>query len=414
MANIPLIEIFPGINDLPTESNSNEGCNGSAVVSRINSIATRLLYPTNYPLAYTEDYSRYLDTVNGSDTNDGLTEGTAYLTFDRAIKDFEGKNVGDAILYVRGTLTAPLDFRSITPTNFGDLNKNNLRLYPFPTNNDTWKIVTPQADENYYVNPTTFLVSSPAMGLIIDGCTFEAPYLMDFSGCNLWFSGCAFVGFEGNEGTPYVFSKGNFILQSCTAVNQGIAPAFRFHGRGCTATLSNFTSDSLYEFGNTFTVTERAVFTPSGNFGEDYPISINYTNGIENIVNYPLPDNLTITTDGASTLKSFTENSNYRYLTFDFPALATGNNKILFIPSTDIVIRLVRRSLLWGTGTLKLQLDGVDSGITGSVNGTGSIFTIDNLSGVPVTVEANQVISLNATLSVPIENLFLQLAYETA
>ena len=114
MQNLTPVPILPGLNDI--SEILEDGPNGAMVTQVVNQLVNKSFRPFNTIDDNNQNYERYLDTVNGSDTNDGLTATTAYKTWDRAIQDFKVGMITDnwsTYLYVRGELQAPLDLRGV-------------------------------------------------------------------------------------------------------------------------------------------------------------------------------------------------------------------------------------------------------------------------------------------------------------
>ena len=109
MQNLTPVPILPGLNDVPEILE--DGPNGAFFTEKVNQLIGKSFRPFNTIDDNNQNYERYLDTVNGSDTKDGLTATTAYKTWDKAIQDFRVGMITDnwsTYLYVRGELQAPL------------------------------------------------------------------------------------------------------------------------------------------------------------------------------------------------------------------------------------------------------------------------------------------------------------------
>ena len=144
MQNLTPVPILPGLNDVPEILE--DGPNGAFFTEKVNQLIGKSFRPFNTIDDNNQNYERYLDTVNGSDTNDGLTATTAYKTWDKAIQDFRVGMITDnwsTYLYVRGELQAPLDLRGVYGFSSSEYNNGTITLTKFPddTENFTFKSV---------------------------------------------------------------------------------------------------------------------------------------------------------------------------------------------------------------------------------------------------------------------------------
>ena len=106
------IEVFTGVNDAPTAPTETKGCNGSFVVSRLNSLVGAFLPPQQ---SWADGDSLFLDSALGDDVNDGLSLINAVLTWERLIEIAASKQVlGTLYLRLAGTVNPPFDFSGLT------------------------------------------------------------------------------------------------------------------------------------------------------------------------------------------------------------------------------------------------------------------------------------------------------------
>lgn len=415
MTNIPSIEIFEGVNDTPVEATSTAGSNGSAVVNRLNKVINKLNYPDSYPIGLLAPIEIYLDTIGGDDTNDGLTDTTAYRTWDKVLTVLDGGMTTSectVIVYIRGTLQAPLDLRPLKSISYGRLYGARLTLDRFPSDTENWVLENLAYDENYYINPTAFITDRGYLQISINYCTFKAPIFMDFSGFNAIFYACMFSAFDTSEAINFNFTEGDFNLNSCGSISEGKPASLRFHGANCFANINSFSSDLAYDFEATFRATSGASVYPSGTFTEDMNMALIYDNGKVNFVPNGGVPNLAIEIAGYSEVRQLTGYNNRKYLSFYYPSIANNTELILAIFPFPVIIKALRYSLTFGSGTLHLELAGESTGISQVINGSGNIYSIDLFTIGNLEVPANTLINIRAALASTLNQVFLILDYE--
>ncbi|BFM38910.1 hypothetical protein [Synechocystis sp. LKSZ1] len=193
MSNITPIQIFPGINDLPVEATELAGCNGSAIVARIN----KLISKTNYAEECLTEFSLYVDTVDGLDTNDGLTDTTPYKTLQKALGYFSGKCLDDCgyvYIYIKGEITGILDFTEIQSWICGKGVSGLLTLTVWP-GDTSWKYLTPawgSGDDSYIYTPTWKCSNYTGLTVSVKYCDFEIAGTLEITKVNLSLQYCTF------------------------------------------------------------------------------------------------------------------------------------------------------------------------------------------------------------------------------
>jgi hypothetical protein len=85
-----LIEIIAGKNDLPSTVSDSFHPDGSYVTSKYNALINELRTIIPNEVVSTSQIW-YVDSATGSDSNDGATSGTAFLTIDRACQEIRNK-----------------------------------------------------------------------------------------------------------------------------------------------------------------------------------------------------------------------------------------------------------------------------------------------------------------------------------
>ncbi|BFM40733.1 hypothetical protein [Synechocystis sp. LKSZ1] len=197
MSNITPIQVFPGINDLPTAPTAQQGCNGSFIVEKIN----KLIANTNYPIETLQDYpntiERYIDTTAGDDSNDGLTEETAFLTWDRAIQEISGYLITDnygITFYVKGTLQAPLNCLGVKPMGRTGYNWGVIQVYPYPsvTGNFVIESITEPGNDDYFSRRVFITEGKPIM-ISVANCDFLIHTQLEFDDSLYEFYDCKFI-----------------------------------------------------------------------------------------------------------------------------------------------------------------------------------------------------------------------------
>ena len=185
MQNLIPVPILPGLNDVPEILE--DGPNGAMVTQVVNQLVNKSFRPFNTIDDNNQNYERYLDTVNGSDTNDGLTATTAYKTWDRAIQDFKVGMITDnwsTYLYVRGELQAPLDLRGVYGFSSSEYNNGTITLTKFPddTENFTFKSVLQTSEE--YLSKLAFITDNTNINVYLTSVTFAVTSQLEFHGIN--------------------------------------------------------------------------------------------------------------------------------------------------------------------------------------------------------------------------------------
>ena len=193
MQNLIPVPILPGLNDVPEILE--DGPNGAMVTQVVNQLVNKSFRPFNTIDDNNQNYERYLDTVNGSDTNDGLTATTAYKTWDRAIQDFKVGMITDnwsTYLYVRGELQAPLDLRGVYGFSSSEYNNGTITLTKFPddTENFTFKSVVETSEE--YLSKLAFITDNTNINVYLTGVTFAVTSQLEFHGINTYIDNSIF------------------------------------------------------------------------------------------------------------------------------------------------------------------------------------------------------------------------------
>lgn len=186
MSDIPKIEIFPGVNDVPVESSVTGGCNGSAVVQRVNSLIDKVTPAYAIWGDCTAEITWFVDTVNGSDDNDGLTELTPFLTVQKALDVISTKVVDDCwwtYIRIKGTVEGKLDFSDIRSW-FGIgywsgavvLGKWESETSPWTLNIAEWS-----GEGDYTYTPGIISSKDNNVTLSIEDCNIVCGSVLDFS-----------------------------------------------------------------------------------------------------------------------------------------------------------------------------------------------------------------------------------------
>ena len=215
MQNLTSIPILHGLNDIPEMLE--DGPNGALVTEKVNQLIGKSFRPFNTIDDNNQNYERYLDTIDGSDTNDGLTATTAYKTWDKAIQDFKVGMITDnwsTYLYVRGELQAPLDLRGVYGFSSSEYNNGTITLTKFPddTENFTFKSVLEASEE--YLSKLAFITDNININVYLTGVTFVVTSQLEFHGINTYIDNSIFkpiapvVGQGGLSGRFIVYGRG--------------------------------------------------------------------------------------------------------------------------------------------------------------------------------------------------------------
>jgi hypothetical protein len=193
MQNLTPVPILSGLNDVPEILD--DGPNGAFVTKVVNELVQKSFRPFNTIDDNNQNYERYLDTVDGSDDNDGLTATTAYKTWDKAIEDFRVGMITDnwsTYLYVRGELQAPLDLRGVYGFSSSEYNNGTITLTKFPddTENFTFKSVVETSEE--YLSKLAFITDNTNINVYLTGVTFAVTSQLEFHGINTYIDNSIF------------------------------------------------------------------------------------------------------------------------------------------------------------------------------------------------------------------------------
>lgn len=197
MSNITPIQVFPGINDQPTAPTAQQGCNGSFIVKKINELISKNNYPTETLQDYPNTIERYIDTTAGNDSNDGLTEETAFLTWNRAIKEISGYLITDnygITFYVKGTLQAPLNCLGVKPMGRAGYNWGVIQIRPYPSATENFVIesITEPGNDDYF-SKRVFITEGKPIMISISNCDFLIHTQFEFDNSLYEFYDCKFI-----------------------------------------------------------------------------------------------------------------------------------------------------------------------------------------------------------------------------
>lgn len=212
MTNINPIQIFPGINDLPVEATALEGCNGSAVVQRVNKLITTHNKPFEVHGDCNTVIEYWVDTVDGLDTNNGLTNTTPYKTLQKALDNLESKAFDDCYyvyIYIKGTVVGELDFTNLRSWYMSSSWAGALTLDKWPEETAKWTYEPGRwADLNDYTYKGSWRCDHDrALYVDVYNCKFDIYSLISFSNLSIGFSYCEFNSlnsYVGDVSSVYV------------------------------------------------------------------------------------------------------------------------------------------------------------------------------------------------------------------
>lgn len=221
MANINPIEIFPGINDVPVEATALAGCNGSAIVERVNKLTNYHNDPFSIWGDCNAEVAWYVDTVSGLDTNDGLTELTPFATLQKALSVVEEKRLDDCwwtYIYIKGTVTGEVNFSHIKGWINNLVWEGCLTLSPFPGETSwNWVIGPWTGDGNYTFTPGIRRESINNFILSLENCIFDIQSIADFANMSVYFDTCTFKTTNPTYSCKVLLSGRQYKFSNCIA-----------------------------------------------------------------------------------------------------------------------------------------------------------------------------------------------------
>lgn len=420
MQNLIPIPILPGLNDIPEILE--DGPNGALVTEKVNQLVQKSFRPFNTIDDNNQNYERYLDTVDGSDTNDGLTAITAYKTWDRAIQDFRVGMITDnwkTYLYIRGELQAPLDLTGVYGFSSSDYNNGTLTLTKFPddTENFTFKSVVEASDQ--YLSKLAFITDNINVNVYLTGVTFAVTSQLEFHGINTWIDGSIFkpIAPDGSQ--------------------SGVYRPFVVYGSGIHAEMDNtydFTSTSSWikitgvdcRYQNQGTITPINPPTSTYEFAViDYGANANWQAGMNSTVKA----SISVRSQGKLNMASWAINWLIQLQTYDidfkwidsgnrvksliltFPELTNGRYKI-WLPMAKCRLYEYRLSANGGDATIQMDI-GIGYPWGTPITQTFTSNYEEVVGALNIDFPANSWrMFLNVTNStIPLKNVHLQLNY---
>lgn len=240
MQNLTPVPILPGLNDVPEILE--DGPNGALVTQKVNQLVNKSFRPFNTLDDNTNAIERYVDTVNGLDTNTGLTPESPVKTIDKALEIFKTGMVSwnwNTFVYVKGELLAPIDLRGVYATSNDWCNEGTLTLDKWPSESVPF-IIKDAPNPDRYLSLQVFIVDGNFVTINLQHCTLLIEAAMAFIDNTIYFNQTTISPVGTSFHTSLMFGRGNYYLQGLT-IDYSLYPNFliTFGGVGTYARLQN-------------------------------------------------------------------------------------------------------------------------------------------------------------------------------
>jgi hypothetical protein len=353
MQNLTPIPILPGLNDVPEILE--DGPNGALVTQKVNQLVNKSFRPFNTLDDNTNAIERYVDTVNGLDTNTGLTPESPVKTIDKALEIFKTGMVSwnwNTFIYVKGELVAPIDLRGVYAASNDWLNEGTLTLDKWPSESVPF-IIKDAPNPDSYLSLQVFIVDGNFVTINLQHCTLLIESGMAFVDNTIYFNNTTISPVSNSFYTSLMIGRGTYYLQGLT-IDYTLVPTFlmTIAGIGACATLdgiwtfvgqpSNFFlrvaggADVVSDF--TFNNTDLSILVERGAKLRARPNQL-----------------LVVSVDEKSDFEWIYSEKDNDSLVLFFPELIDGRYKIWF-PNKKLRLLEYRLSANAGNGTFQMDI----------------------------------------------------------
>jgi hypothetical protein len=417
MQNLSPVPILPGLNDIPEILD--DGPNGAMVTQIVNQLVNKSFRPFNTLDDSSNSIGRYVDTVNGSDTNDGLTVTTAFKTIDKALDFFRTGMVSwnwNTYIWVKGELQTPIDLRGIYATSNDWYTEGTLTIDKFPDEPDNYTI-TSVDDPDRYLSRQVFIVDGNFVTLYLRNCTLNITSQMVFIDNTIYFDSNVVVKpTVSAETNSILIGRGNYYLQGLKHDYTNKLFGIHFIGIGCYGLVENSHSFINNQQNNNFmnvrggAVVKFEASLDSAGFSKTITVQ---------------SSKLTCNTNVSNLIVSVDEKSDFSWhdwtkfnlcTTLTFPILTNGRYKV-WTPQRRCRLLEWKLSANGGNGTFQTDIGNADTLKVGAVltqSFTSAYEEITRSLNVDTPYAGAFSFFLSVTDStVPLSNVLLQLNYRS-
>ncbi|MGL5032809.1 MAG: hypothetical protein ACRC6M_03295 [Microcystaceae cyanobacterium] len=355
MQNLTSIPIISEINDLPEILE--DGPNGAFVTEKVNQLVQKSFRPFNTLDDNSAPIERYIDTVNGLDTNTGLTPESPVKTIGKVLEIFKTGMISwnwNTFIYVKGQLVAPIDLRGVYATSSDWCNEGTLTITNWPSESVPF-VIKDAPNPHRYESLQVFITDGDYVVINLEHCTLLIEKAMVFVDNTIYFSQSTVFPVSDNFSTALMFGKGNYYLTGLT-IDYSLVPNFRmtFGGFGCFALLRNY-----WNLVNTtiptpiIRVTGGAEVLAAFSFDPNIPVKT-ISVDTRGKLRCDGQNNLLIETDSTSDF-GWNDQAKDNYCnTLTFPTLPDGRYMVWIPPKR---CRLLKWKLSASSGSATIQMD---------------------------------------------------------
>ncbi|MGL5032808.1 MAG: hypothetical protein ACRC6M_03290 [Microcystaceae cyanobacterium] len=413
MQNLTAIPIIPEINDFPDILE--DGPNGALITQKVNQLVQKSFRPFNTLDDDSAPIKRYVDTIAGSDDNDGLTATTAFKTIDKALDFYRTGMISwnwNCFIYVKGELQAPIDLRGLYATANDWFTEGTLTINKFPDETDNYTI-TSVSDSGDYLSKQVFIVDGNFISLYLLNCTLNITSQMVFIDNTIYFGVVKIKPTSTARYDAVIIGRGNYYLQRITHDYTDKLYSIQVVGVGCYLRVNNLQTFVNDQLNNTFL---RIRGGAEGKIEATLTTSLNKNIVIENskvVANVNVPY-LLYEADGAS---DFSWNDWTKFnlcTTLPFATLPNGRYKV-WTPQRKCRLLEWKLSASGGNGTFQADIGNADTlkiGAALTQTFTPAYEEITRSMFLDIPYAGAFPVFLSVTNStVPLTNVLLQLNY---